>query len=217
MTTRLRAEAAPTLVGIDAVIDDVVLRTLEPAIAGLDRLFDSLRSEPADEGEPDGIDGLARRGPIDRLLSSEWLLATDAPDEFLRRYEQGELGYLKLGYAREQRPETALVLFDAGPGQLGLPRIAQLACLVVLARRATRVNAELRWGTLQDPARYLAAGLAAVDRFMGARTLRPPGELPLDAFVDDTLVVSAEPQPGAARQLLLIEDGVTVRAELIDR
>ena len=214
----LRREAVPVLVAVDALINDVLLRTLEPAIAALDRLFESARSAPHDDGEPDGFDGLDRRGSLERLLPTEWLLATEAPDEFIRRYEHRELGYLRLNSTRPQRPQTALVLFDTGPDQLGRPRVAQLATLVVLARRAAAAGAELRWGSLQHPGRHTATGSDTIEAFIAARTLAPPGELPLDAFVDDSLVVSPLPGPPyAARQLVLSDEGDAVAAQLVDR
>ena len=40
--------------------------------------------------EPDGLGDLQRRGPYERLLSSEWLLADEIPDEFLCRAAGGE-------------------------------------------------------------------------------------------------------------------------------
>jgi hypothetical protein len=214
----LRREATPTVVAIDALIDDVLLRTLEPTIAALDRLFDAARPALDEDGEPDGFDGLDRRGSLDRLLPSEWLLAAEAPEEFIRRFEHRELGYLRLSTTIDRRPQTALVLFDTGPDQLGRPRLAQLATLVVLARRSAAVGAELRWGTLQQPGRHAAAGSDALGRFVAARTFQRPDELPLDAFVDDCLIVSplAGP-PHAARQLVLSDDGDSVTAQLVDR
>ena len=213
----LRPEATPTLVAADALIDAALLRALEPAIAALDRLLHHERRAPHDVGEPDGFDGVDHRGTLDRLLPSEWQLAAEAPDEFLRRYEQGELGYFRLGATTTAQPKTSLVLFDCGPEQLGRPRVAHLATLVVLARRARAAGAELRWGTLASPARFPAAGSHALDRLLGARTYESPRELPLDAFVDDCLVVSPLPGPPfAARQLVLRERGDDVLATLHD-
>jgi hypothetical protein len=40
--------------------------------------------------EPEGLGDLARRGSYDRLLSTEWLMASDFPDEFLRRAANAE-------------------------------------------------------------------------------------------------------------------------------
>lgn len=214
---KLRSEATPTLVAIDALIDEVLLRTFEPTINALDRLFEASRLSQHDEGEPDGFDGIERRGELSHLLPSEWLLAADEPDEFLRRFEQRELSYLHRTATVQQRPQTSLVLFDMGPDQLGRPRIAQLACLVGLARRATAVGTELRWGSVQSAERHVAAGAQTLDRFLAMRSFARPCELPLDAFVDDALIVAPWPGPPVpARQLVLREQGDEIEATLID-
>ena len=214
----LRREATPTLIAADALIDAALLRALEPSIAALERLFDADRLSRRDSGEPDGFDGVDRRGALERLLPGEWQLAVDAPDEFLRRYEQGELAYFRLGFATDSQPTTSLVLFDTGPDQLGRPRIAQLATLVVLARRARAAGAELRWGTLHRDTRYPAAGSHALERLLESRTFQCARELPTDAFVDDCLVVSPLPGPPfAARQLVLRDRDDDVMATLHDR
>ena len=214
---KLRSEATPTLIAIDALVDEVLLRTLEPTINALNRLFETSRLSQHDEGEPDGFDGIERRGELSRLLPSEWLLAADEPDEFLRRFEQRELSYLHPTATVERRPQTSLVLFDTGPDQLGRPRIAQLACLVGLARRAATVGAELRWGSLHSAERHAATGAQTLDRFLAMRSFARPRELPLDALVDEALVVAPWPGPPApARQLILREEGDEVAATLID-
>lgn len=216
--TRLRAQAAPTVVAVDAFVDKILLRTLEPTIMAVERLFDAARPEAAEHGEPDGFDGLDRAGPPERLLPTEWLLAADAPDEFVRRYEHRELAYLRIDRTREQRSPAALALFDTGPWQLGRPRIVQLACLVVLSRQAARAGVELRWGTLHRPERFVAAEPNTFERFLAARTFSPAELLPIDAFVDDCLVVSPVPGPPyAVRQLVLTDEGDAVRATLVDR
>jgi hypothetical protein len=73
-------------------------------------------------------------------------------------------------------PATAtscLALFDAGPGQLGLPRIAQLAVLLVLARRAAETGSSFAWGTLQEPDAPLSSWTAdAARRLLAARSAR---------------------------------------------
>ncbi len=73
---------------------------------------------------------------------------------------------------------SCLALFDAGPGQLGSPRIAQLAVLVVLARRAAEAQRSFAWGILQQPEAPLSFGAQAEDceRLMAARTSREATE-----------------------------------------
>ena len=54
-----------------------------------------------------------------------------------------------------------VALLDVGPDQLGAPRIAHLASLVVLAARAEREKGTLIWGFLQDQSGSLHAGFTA--------------------------------------------------------
>jgi hypothetical protein len=136
---------------LDALTPDVAA-ALGPVLLRLDELVARHSGVDGPEGEPDGVDGLARRGPPDRLLVSEWLLAEEHPDEFLRRAATGEL--LHLATARRHEPPHGVVrvLVDTGPDQLGAGRLVQLAALVVLHRRAARGGAELRVGVLGQPA-----------------------------------------------------------------
>src|SRR5262249_28943075 len=66
-------------------------------IPEIDRIIGPLRAaRPRAQGEPDGFSGIARRGGVERLLLSEWLLAEEAPDEFVRRAAMSELSYLEI-------------------------------------------------------------------------------------------------------------------------
>ena len=67
---------------------------------------------------------------------------------------------------------ACLAVFDAGPGQLGGPRVAQIATFLALARRAETAGARFAWGVLQEPGAPLAPGATAegVRRLVGART-----------------------------------------------
>ncbi len=69
----------------------------------------------------------------------------------------------------------SLALFDAGPGQLGGPRVAQLAILLVLARRAAMAGARFAWGTLQETEAALSPG-AGADACRGLIEARTPHE-----------------------------------------
>ncbi|MET1077282.1 MAG: hypothetical protein ABWY06_04595 [Pseudomonas sp.] len=102
--------------------------------------------------EPEGLGDLQRRGPYERLLSSEWLLADELPDEFLRRAAGGEHLFLAPQQRARQANRLIVALFDAGPRQLGAPRLVHLAMLILLARRARQAGGELLWGVLQRPA-----------------------------------------------------------------
>ncbi len=124
------------------------------------------------DGEVDGYDGLDRRGSYERLLSSEWMLADEVPDEFLRRAGAGEHLFLRVARPVPSGSRISAAVFDAGPGQLGSPRIAQLAALIVLARRAQAAGVSFAWGILQEPEAPLMHDVneASVLRLLQART-----------------------------------------------
>jgi hypothetical protein len=124
------------------------------------------------EGEVDGYDGISRRGSYERLLASEWMLADEVPDEFLRRAAAGEHLFLRVDRPVPAGSRISAAVFDAGPGQLGSPRIAQLAALIVLARRAEAAGVRFAWGILQEPDAPLQTEVneASVLRLLQART-----------------------------------------------
>ena len=105
---------------------------------------------PGPTGEPDGFDGLTRRGPLDRLLLSEWALAEAAPLEFLRRATQAEQSFLQLRRLDPASSRRCVVLLDAPPSQHGEARLMHLVALVVLAARARRGGLAMSWGLLQE-------------------------------------------------------------------
>ncbi|HYO15023.1 MAG TPA: hypothetical protein VE685_17660 [Thermoanaerobaculia bacterium] len=147
--------------------------SLGPVLQRLSLAVGPLRvRRPSGEGDPDGFDGLDRHGPYERLLPSEWLLAEEAPEEFLRRAAAGEHTFLRTSRPEPGGTRISVALFDAGPGQLGSPRIAQLAALIVLARRAEAAGARFGWAVLQEPASPLLTEVtpAAVLRLLASRT-----------------------------------------------
>jgi hypothetical protein len=129
-------------------------------------------------GEPDGYGGLSRRGSYERLVTAEWALAELYPDEFVRRASAGEHLFLDLARRAPRGSRRAVAVVSAGPSQLGAPRLAHLAALIVLARRAATAGAGFAWGLLEDPALRLTDGLdaAGVRRLLDGRTARAAGE-----------------------------------------
>lgn len=103
------------------------------------------------EGEPDGFDGLNRRGTYERLLLSEWMLADELEDEFMRRAVMGEHLFLNPARSSPVGTRASLALFDTGPSQIGSPRIVHIAALIVLANRADSAGSTFSWGVLQQP------------------------------------------------------------------
>lgn len=160
---------APWLQGLDAELLPVfadLLGRLEPLL-GACRGYGT-----GGEQEPDGVAGLQRRGAYERLLHSEWMLAQELPDEFLRRAATGEHLFLARQPRRQRASRWIVALFDAGPLQLGAPRLAHLALAILLARRAREAGAEFRWGVLQQPGELRGLDdLAGLRALLGARTL----------------------------------------------
>ncbi len=126
-------------------------------------------SKAADE--PSGFDGLSRRGTYERLLLTEWLMAEEAPLEFVRRAAGGEHSFLRLAHDAPRGEFHTAAIFDAGPEQLGTPRIAHLAALIVLARRAENAKGSLVWCVAQQPdATYSLVDRATLENLLDGRS-----------------------------------------------
>lgn len=98
-------------------------------------------------GTPDGWAGHTRRGPLHRLTPSSAALLHLAPAEFYRRWSDGELLFTEPATPPDPAAAGTLLLLDAGPDQLGSPRLVHLLVWLLLRHRG-----DLRWGVLQDPA-----------------------------------------------------------------
>jgi len=130
----------------------------------------------ASAGEPDGYAGLSRRGSYERLLVSEWALALEVPEEFLRRAAGHEHLFMAPAHRTPKTSLASVALLDCGPWQLGAPRLGHLAALVVLQQRAARGQATLRFGMLQDPERQLhPLDARAIPTWLRARTAETAG------------------------------------------
>lgn len=149
--TELPSSLAPWGAYLAVFPRDLAL-SLGPVLQRLSSAVGPLQVRRFDGGsDVDGYDGIERHGSYERLLATEWLLADEMPDEFLRRAVMGEHLFLHTSRPEPGGLRTSVAIFDAGPGQLGSPRIAQLAALIVLARRAEAAGARFAWGILQDP------------------------------------------------------------------
>lgn len=130
--------------------------------------------------EPAGIGNIVRRGHYERLLMTQWVYADAEPDEFLRRAASGELLFNGPEPAVHQRSLHSVALFDAGPSQLGEPRLAHLALFILLARRAQQAGAQFSWGIWQRPGVLSEeTGQEGLRKLIQARTLQAP---PADAL-----------------------------------
>lgn len=136
-------------------------------------------------GEPDwqGLDDLRTRGPYERLLATEWLLADEVPDEFLRRAVSGEHIFLAPRPSRRRAQRTVVALFDAGPLQLGAPRLGHIVLWILLARRAVQAQGEMRWGVLQAPGELMGASDAQyLKALMAKRSFTAPDTTHLEQW-----------------------------------
>jgi len=136
----------------------------------------SLGGEP----EMEGLDDLRVRGSYEHLLATEWLLAEEMPDEFLRRAASGEHIFLAPRPRARRADRSVIALFDAGPLQFGAPRLAHLAIWILLARRAQQAGGEFRWGSLQSPGELIEAHTSNhLKSLLMKRTFAAPDEVGL--------------------------------------
>jgi hypothetical protein len=136
-------------------------------------------------GEPEleGLDDLRPRGSYEHLLASEWLLADEMPEEFLRRAASGEHMFLAPRPRAKRADRSVIALFDTGPLQLGAPRLAHLAIWILLARRARQSQAEFRWGSLQSPGElFEALTTENLKSLLSKRAFAPPDAVGLSGW-----------------------------------
>jgi hypothetical protein len=145
-----------------AKFPDEVAIGIAPLLPRLAALVGPLGQSYSEGSEPNGYDGVTQRGEYQRLVTSDWLLALAEPDEFLRRAAMHEHSFLKFALHEPRGSKRSVVLFDAGPSQLGTPRLVHIALLLVLGRRALTARAEFHWTTLQTP-QVLRQGTEADD------------------------------------------------------
>ena len=142
--------------------------------------------------EPAGVGDIVRRGAYDRMLSSEWALLDTVPDEFVRRAANNELLFLGPEPANSEESLRSVALFDAGPSQLGEPRLAHMALFILLARRAELAGAEFLWGVLQQPGvLHRDQGWEGLQRLLAARS-HAPGSADMAAAWDAALASNFE-------------------------
>jgi hypothetical protein len=197
--------------------------SLGPLVQRLALAVGPLRGrDRANAGEPDGYRDIGRRGTYERLLVSEWLLADELPDEFLRRATSGEHLFLQRAHRKPAGTRGSVALFDAGPSQLGAPRVAHVAALVILASRAAAAGVPFAFGILQQPGKPLAeVNPQSVLALLDARTAEEASletlarhieQLGDGQALDDLWLVAGErcrrlPVPPTA-SLLLVEEPI---------
>jgi hypothetical protein len=184
MTLSLPPHLAPWAPQLGLFPEEIAL-VVGPMVARLASLIGNSPRDLAQEGSPNGYDGIARKGPYERLLGSEWLLLEELPDEFMRRAVSGEHLFLQQAFQENAAAKNTIALFDAGPDQLGAPRLAQIALLIVLAQRAARQGADLQWGIFQDtsPVLFEGATKGSVWTLLKARRTAPVAPSDIDRWM----------------------------------
>ncbi|GIH22265.1 hypothetical protein Aph01nite_05750 [Acrocarpospora phusangensis] len=182
---RLPAALAPWSDSLAFLAPDLAV-ALGPLVRGIDHLVSGHDRPGVEQGSTDGFEGLSRRGHPELMLVSEWLLADEAPVEFLRRAAQRELLHLAPAVRRPRRRGRVAVLADTGPGQAGAGRLVQLASMLVLHRRAAALGTDLAVGVLgQEPGSWRTGDLSALLRdWLRARRTTEPDADDVSAWTD---------------------------------
>jgi len=144
---RLPSGLGPWSESLSSLTPELAL-ALGPLVRGVDRLVSGQNPARPGPGTLNGFEGVTTHGHPELMLVSEWLLADEAPDEFLRRAAQRELLHLAPAVRTPTATGRVAVLADTGPAQAGAGRLVQLACMIVLHRRAATLGTELAVGIL---------------------------------------------------------------------
>jgi hypothetical protein len=123
--------------------------------------------------EPDGLGDIRTRGSYERLISTEWALAEDVPEEFLRRAASFEHLFFTPRLQTPVSERSIVAIFDTGPLQLGAAKLVHVAAWILLSRRAQEMGGQLRWGQMQTPGVLRdASGDSALKALLDARTYK---------------------------------------------
>lgn len=135
--------------------------------------------------EPSGYDKISRNGRYENLLLSELAICELMPDEFIRRATESELLFLTQGKSEQKNSASIILLLDAGPHQLGAPRIAHIAIWLLLIMRAEKYRANFRWGVLQSPSLFSdEKSVYGLRNLLKARTFVSSNEEQLTAWLE---------------------------------
>ena len=157
-----------------AFLPDPLALALGGMLPKLAMLVGPLARSTQKTGEPDGYAQLSRRGPFDRLLLTQWALLDAMPEELIRRAASNELLFHELARKEPKTSQQSIALFDMGPMLLGAPRLAEMALLIVLARRAADAGVPFQWGVLGDAQLHEYQGESSLRALLNARTAKLP-------------------------------------------
>jgi hypothetical protein len=118
---------------------------------------------------------------------------SSSPDEFIRRAAMNEQLFLKPARKSPQEAKRSVMLFDAGPDQLGAPRLVHLALLMIMARRARTSRTSFSWGILQNPPEMLEGFSAGeLSRLVSSRTWEAPAPWHMDRWAGSLALFQPE-------------------------
>ena len=128
---------------------------------------------------------LQKRGKYEHLLTTEWLIAQEEPDEFIRRAANNEHLFLTPAYEKPKANGVIIALFDCGLLQLGMPRVAHLILMILFDIRAHNFNSQFYWGILQSNSELmLFSGIEDLKLLLKNRTMNCLDTKHLDYWKD---------------------------------
>lgn len=128
---------------------------------------------------------LQKRGKYEHLLTTEWLIAQEEPDEFIRRAANNEHLFLTPAYEKPKANGVIIALFDCGLLQLGMPRVAHLILMILFDIRAHNLNSQFYWGILQSNSELiLFSGIEDLKLLLKNRTMNCLDTKHLDYWKD---------------------------------
>lgn len=162
--SKLQQQWQPWLAWFDEKLQPIFASLLSQ----LDIFLGPIKTEQAfSRNELVGLSAIRQRGRYEHLLLSEWLLAKEAPDEFIRRAAANEHLFLAPEPEIEKNSKVIIALFDAGVLQLGRTRIVHLVMMLLLDKRAKKTQSQFYWGTIQQPGKlYPFIGLDSLQALL---------------------------------------------------
>lgn len=128
---------------------------------------------------------LQKRGKYEHLLTTEWLIAQEEPDEFIRRAANNEHLFLTPVYEKPKANGVIIAMFDCGLLQLGMPRVAHLILMILFDIRAHNLNSQFYWGILQSNSELmLFSGIEDLKLLLKNRTMNCLDTKHLDYWKD---------------------------------
>ncbi|WP_294963697.1 hypothetical protein [uncultured Gilliamella sp.] len=98
-----------------------------------------------------GLGDLRQRGNYEHLLFSEWLIAEDEPDEFIRRAVNYEHLFLAPLQEKSKANGVIIALFESSVLQLGVQRLVHLILMLLLEIRSYNHHSQFYWGVIENP------------------------------------------------------------------